>query len=432
LKSTWFAVVLGAAVVAAPATFAHDYVTLYMTVNQPNSAAATATFTYDSDPGPATSFRDSQDGIGYLAEYTAVPGQADSSLEVTVLDGAGNTISPAGPCQPFRITHQAAKGGFYELKFVFRCGLDDTAHQTQYVLQFSNQTRGDTMRTYAAGGRIPSNLPRAAFESVTFSYSINHCADGSCAVANGGGDVVTLTRGTPAGMSFFGEWSPLVAYSSADMVIHNGTTWVAIVDSTIAPPGSDFSWVKVGAAGARGATGARGAAGPRGAIGPAGPAGVVDVTELNDIQETLAALSRQVSSLNAQVAKLTSQNAALQADLQLATKVAFGNLEVSQVAEIYLARLDGQGLEPAQTLNAVSAQLGIRIHADQDALLTQDDAQCPAAVHSLEQQLAVGTAALNGALAHGDRAQALEWQSVLDGLNTRLAQVQQGLRDCRG
>jgi hypothetical protein len=477
MKTWLFAIAFCAAVLAAPAAVGHQYVTLYMNVvSGPGSGASTVAFTYDSDPGPPASYTDAQDGVGYLASYVST--QPDPSLQVTVLDAAGNTISPTGACLAFRITNEASSGGFYELKFLFMCGLDDTAHRTSYVLDFVNHRRGDTLRTYNAGGEIPFNVPLAAFESATFSYSINYCPGAACPAISGGGDVVSLTRGTPNTMSFFGEWNSQVGYSAADVVTHNGVSWVAVVDTTSAEPGTDFNWVSVGAsAGAKGATGAqgpagpegppgvagavgragprgspgavgaqglvgrpgpagapgaRGAAGPVGATGATGATGFVDSAALTRLESTLASLARQVGSLNARVAILTSQNSALKSNLQLVATAAFSGLEQRQIADVYVARMEALGLDPRQTLNELSAQLAIPINADEDALLTQDVAQYSAAIHSLQQQISVATAALDSALVHGKRAKALEWQGVLDGLKARLAQVQQGLSNRSG
>jgi hypothetical protein len=67
-----------------------------------------------------------------------------------------------------------------------------------------------------------------------------------------------------------GAWASGVMYNPRDSVSYAGSSYVALLRNTNAPPTVKYTWQLLAA---RGATGATGVAGNRGAVGPTGPTG---------------------------------------------------------------------------------------------------------------------------------------------------------------
>ena len=236
-----------------------------------------------------------------------------------------------------------------------------------------------------------------------------------------------------------GTWDPARAYVEGDMVSFEGGLWVALDLATVKPGEDAAIWQKVssfgGAAGARGPRGVAGPQGPQGVPGPPGPAGngggSIDAEQLASLQGAIAKLREQsanhdgaIAALQAQVRALTEENAALRADLKLVADASFAGLELDAIAQRFVERMDGQGKDPAQALEAASRELGIASGAESDAWLTHDPAAYASAVRTLHAQLAIANAAQQRAIARGDLLQAGAWQEKLDDLNARLQSLE--------
>ena len=77
------------------------------------------------------------------------------------------------------------------------------------------------------------------------------------------------------GFRWRGTWNSKAAYKQNDVVELNGSSYIALTNTTNILPVSRGYWALMAAAGAGdGATGATGATGPVGATGPTGPSGV--------------------------------------------------------------------------------------------------------------------------------------------------------------
>lgn len=95
-----------------------------------------------------------------------------------------------------------------------------------------------------------------------------------------GKDGVAGTRGARGlqgdpGLTWKGRWSNATAYVARDVVEHDGASWVAVVSSQGARPGTAPSWQLVAARGLPGENGRSGGGGGGGGgtPGPAGPTG---------------------------------------------------------------------------------------------------------------------------------------------------------------
>jgi len=107
-------------------------------------------------------------------------------------------------------------------------------------------------------------------------------ATGATGVAGNNG-AVGATGATGASFVWENAWQLATAYTVNDVVIHNGSSYVCILNNTSAStdePGVGVSWatywnlmVQMGATGAAGVQGDTGATGPLGATGPAGDTG---------------------------------------------------------------------------------------------------------------------------------------------------------------
>lgn len=77
----------------------------------------------------------------------------------------------------------------------------------------------------------------------------------------------------PKGLNWRGAWDEATAYVTDDAVQFQGSSWMALRESTAVSPEEGEDWSLVASRGETGDTGSAGPAGPPGSTGPAGPAG---------------------------------------------------------------------------------------------------------------------------------------------------------------
>ncbi len=98
---------------------------------------------------------------------------------------------------------------------------------------------------------------------------------GSTGLAGAAGPSGPQGSAGPAGLTPRGAWDDTVRYDANDLVLHQGSTWRALVPNELAPPDLNVSeWQLFAQRGLQGqAGGPPGPMGPQGAAGPVGPAG---------------------------------------------------------------------------------------------------------------------------------------------------------------
>ena len=141
------------------------------------------------------------------------------------------------------------------------------------VVGFLQYARGDDVQTYlqrwlAQSWRVTDGL----FDPVS---GHNHNGSGhNGPVVSGGGGIT---------MQWRGEWTTPAAYAKNDGVSYQGSSYIALNNTTnnVPPPQDPTNWgvlAQAGAPGAAGATGPPGATGATGATGPQGPQGTPGAT----------------------------------------------------------------------------------------------------------------------------------------------------------
>jgi hypothetical protein len=151
---------------------------------------------------------------------------------------------------------------------------------TGYATQSAYVTiQGTAFQTFAVPGRI---------FSFNLAYRTSNCV---VVLVTNTGTLASPVSNCTAGTMARGAWSATTSYQPGDLVLFQGTSWVALLDNQGKPPnvysasGSPAAampnavvaywavYAKGGDPGARGLTGATGAQGPQGPVGTRGPLG---------------------------------------------------------------------------------------------------------------------------------------------------------------
>jgi len=139
-----------------------------------------------------------------------------------------------------------------------------------HVVGFLQYARGDDVQTYlqrwlAQSWRVTDGL----FDPVS---GHNHNGQGTNGPAVAGGGGIT--------MQWRGAWTTPAAYAKNDGVSYQGSSYIALNNTTnnVPPPQDPANWGVLAQAGAPGAAGATGPPGATGATGPQGPQGATGPT----------------------------------------------------------------------------------------------------------------------------------------------------------